>query len=71
MDCTTVQSLLFDYVKGVSGKGLKIRLKRHVDACPRCRRVHDGFKAMAGQERIVEWLEARRSAARRSQARAA
>jgi len=60
MDCVTSQSLMLDYVRGAVAKGLVPRMASHLARCPRCRRVHDGFQALARQNTIVERLESPR-----------
>lgn len=65
MDCATVQSLLFEYVRGSVRRTLVPQMARHIDKCPRCKRVHDGFRALSRQNAIIEWLETRRKEVRR------
>ena len=60
MDCATVQSLLFEYVRGSVRKSIVPRLTQHLNKCPRCKRVHDGFQSLSRQNAIIEWLETRR-----------
>jgi len=66
MTCVTIQSLLFDYCCGQLSEQTELKIKGHLDECPRCSLINDSFAIFSASKKIKLWFNKYRKPAAKS-----